>query len=98
MRKYQILLFAIIFTACSNKVQENKSEWVSLTDGKTFDNWHTYLSESVVGWKIEDGAFVYYPGEGNSNNGLVSNKSYTSFILSLEWKVEKEEIAVYFGV
>ena len=36
MRKYQILLFAIIFTACSNKVQENKSEWVSLTDGQNF--------------------------------------------------------------
>ena len=49
MRKYLILLFAIIFTACSNKIQENKSEWVSLTDGKTFDNWHTYLSESVTG-------------------------------------------------
>ncbi len=65
MRKYKLLLFAIIFTACSNKIQdENKSEWVSLTDGKTFDNWHTYLSDSVVGWKIEDGAYVLIPGEG----------------------------------
>ena len=38
MKKYQLLLFVIISTACSNKIQENKSEWISLTDGKTFDN------------------------------------------------------------
>ena len=99
MKKYQLLLFVIISTACSNKIQENKSEWISLTDGKTFDNWHTYLSDSVVGWKIEEEAFVYYPGESNSNNGLVSNKSYTSFILSLEWKVEKGgNSGIFWGV
>ena len=99
MKKYQLLLFVIISTACSNKIQENKSEWISLTDGKTFDNWHTYLSDSVVGCKIEEEAFVYYPGESNSNNGLVSNKSYTSFILSLEWKVEKGgNSGIFWGV
>ncbi len=99
MKNYQLLLFVIISTACSNKIQENKSEWISLTDGKTFDNWHTYLSDSVVGWKIEEEAFVYYPGESNSNNGLVSNKSYTSFILSLDWKVEKGgNSGIFWGV
>ena len=37
--------------------------------------------------------------EGNSNNGLVSNKSYTSFILSLEWKVEKGgNSGIFWGV
>ena len=70
-----------------------------MTDGKSFNNWHTYLSDNVVGWKIEEGAFVYYPGEGNSNNWLVSNKSYTSFILSLEWKVEKGgNSGIFWGV
>ena len=27
-----------------------------------------HLSDSVIGWKIEDGAYVFYPEEGNSNN------------------------------
>ena len=84
-----ILVISIILVSCSTNENSTDSDWVELTDGKTFNNWHTYLSDSVIGWKVEDGAFVYYPGEGNSNNGLVSNKSYTSFILSLEWKVEK---------
>ena len=32
---------------------------------------------------------MLYPSVGDKNNGLVSNKSYSSFILSLEWKVEE---------
>ena len=93
------LVLSIIFISCSNEKSQSETDWIDLTDGKTFNNWHTYLSDNVVGWKIEEGAFVYYPGEGNSNNGLVSNKSYTSFILSLEWKVEKGgNSGIFWGV
>ena len=93
------LVLSIIFISCSNEKSQSETDWIDLTDGKSFNNWHTYLSDNVVGWKIEEGAFVYYPGEGNSNNGLVSNKSYTSFILSLEWKVEKGgNSGIFWGV
>tara|TARA_B100001113_G_scaffold160630_1_gene131315 strand:- start:158 stop:853 length:696 start_codon:yes stop_codon:yes gene_type:complete len=100
MKKYQLILLAIILGSCSNKIQDNnQNEWVHLTDGKTFDNWHTYLSDSVVGWKIEDGAYVLIPGEGSGNNGLVSNKNYESFILSVEWKVdEKGNSGIFWAV
>ena len=100
MKKYQLILLAIILGSCSNKTQDNnQNEWVHLTDGKTFDNWHTYLSDSVIGWKIEDGAYVLIPGEGSVNNGLVSNKNYESFILSVEWKVdEKGNSGIFWAV
>ena len=61
-----ILVISIILVSCSTNENSTESDWVELTDGKTFNNWHTYLSDSVIGWKVEDGAFVYYPGEGNS--------------------------------
>jgi hypothetical protein len=90
MKISKLILIILISLSCSkNKTNNSDDGWVSLTDGKTFNNWHTYLSDSVIGWYIEDGAFVLNPGVGSSNNGLVSNKSYTNFILSLEWKVEK---------
>ncbi len=90
MKISKLILIILISLSCSkNKTNSSDDGWVSLTDGKTFNNWHTYLSDSVIGWYIEDGAFVLNPGVGSSNNGLVSNKSYTNFILSLEWKVEK---------
>ena len=100
MKKYQLILLAIILGSCSNKIQDNnQNESVHLTDSKTFDNWHTYLSDSVVCWKIEDGAYVLIPGEGSGNNGLVSNKNYESFILSVEWKVdEKGNSGIFWAV
>ena len=97
--KFFSVILIIIVLSCASKKQELNSEWINLSDDNSFNNWHTYLSDSVIGWKIEDGAYVYYPGERNSNNGLVSNKSYTSFILSLEWKVEKNgNSGIFWGV
>ena len=97
--KFFSVILIIIVLSCTSKKQELNSEWINLSDDNSFNNWHTYLSDSVIGWKIEDGAYVYYPGERNSNNGLVSNKSYTSFILSLEWKVEENgNSGIFWGV
>ena len=56
------LVLSIIFISCSNEKNQSETDWIDLTDGKSFNNWHTYLSDNVVGWKIEEGAFVYYPG------------------------------------
>ncbi|MAR85563.1 MAG: glycosyl hydrolase [Cytophagia bacterium] len=96
--KYILILSVII--SCNNTTKNIKdNEWVSLTDGKTFNNWHTYLSDSVKGWTIENGVYTLNPGTGSSNNGLVSNKSYTNFILSVEWKVDKDgNSGIFWGV
>jgi hypothetical protein len=66
----------------------NQSKWVDLSSEDISENWHTYLSKSVEGWESKDKVYVLDPSD-KKNNGLVSNKQYHSFILSLEWKVDK---------
>ena len=76
-----ILVLIIIFF-------NNQSKWVDLSSEYISENWHTYLSNSVEGWESKDKVYVLDPSD-KKNNGLVSNKHYHSFILSLEWKVDK---------
>ena len=76
-----ILVLIIIFF-------NNQSKWVELSSEDISENWHTYLSNSVEGWESKDKVYVLDPSD-KKNNGLVSNKHYHSFILSLEWKVDK---------
>ncbi len=98
MKIHFILCFVIMLSSCQSKYSTSENEWTNLSSD-SFENWHTYLSDSIVGWKIEDGSYVYYPGSGSGNNGLVSNKEYTSFILSLEWKVEENgNSGIFWGV
>ena len=76
-----ILVLIIIFF-------NNQSKWVDLSSEDISGNWHTYLSNSVEGWESKDKVYVLDPSD-KKNNGLVKNKHYHSFILSLEWKVDK---------
>ena len=76
-----ILILIIIFF-------NNQSKWVDLSSEDISENWHTYLSNSVEGWESKDKVYVLDPSD-KKNTGLVSNKHYHSFILSLEWKVDK---------
>ena len=107
--KHLIALF-IIFSlfACqtnSNKKKETKAsnEWVSLFNGESFDGWHLYNGGSPDGaWSIEDQAMKFSPenkqaGDGSAN--LISDKSFTSFELSLEWKIsESGNSGIFWGV
>lgn len=93
------IIYVFMLTSCLSKNETNNSEWVDLSNDNSFKNWHTFQSDSVVGWKIENGVYVLYPNVGDKNNGLVSNKSYSSFILSLEWKVEENgNSGIFWGV
>lgn len=72
-------------------VEEKESDWVTLFDGESFDGWHMYNGGEVTEpWKLEDGAMVFYPPEerpeGASYN-LVSDKEFTDFVLTLDWKI-----------
>lgn len=77
-------------------------DWVTLFDGTSFDGWHEYLAQGVSEhWKLEDGAMVFYPpAERNGKSfNLVTDKEYTNFVLSLEWKVsEASNSGIFWGV
>lgn len=83
--------------------QTDLQEWVSLFDGKTFDGWHRYNQEGPSSaWTITDGAMVFNPKAVTKNDrghDLVTDKEFTSFQLSLEWKIaEGGNSGIFWGV
>ena len=65
--------------------------WVTLFDGKSMDGWHGYNADKVPSsWKVEEGEMVLYPLEGHhGGSNLVTDKDYTDFVLSLDWKISE---------
>ena len=85
------------------KANEPPKEWTVLFDGTSFDGWKEYQAEGVSDvWKIEDGAMVYHPPKERPEGklyDLVTEKEYTNFILSLDWKIsEAGNSGVMYGV
>ena len=78
------------------------SEWKELFNGSSFSGWHGYLGKEVPSaWKLEEGAMVLHQEEKQEgiNYNLVSDKKYTNFILSLEWKIDRgSNSGVFWGV
>lgn len=67
----------------------SESEWITLFDGSSFDNWRGYLTEDIYSeWTIEDNAMVFTPGEKGGKN-IISKQKFTNFVLSLEWKISE---------
>lgn len=109
-----ILALLMTFTACQNTKKadketeitvmitaENNQEWTPLFDGKSFDGWHVYLKGGISPeWHIEDGAMVFRPTpESTRGNNIVTDKEYTDFVLSLEWKIsEGGNSGLFWGV
>lgn len=96
-----VILFMLMISSCKqNKEQvtietevieqvESSSEWSILFDGTNFDNWRGYLTDEMYPeWSIEDGAMAFNPGEEGGKN-IITKKTYTNFILSLEWKISE---------
>jgi len=114
MKKTTIILLAlIVITACKNKqkksvttdektvnvVQKDTTTWEVLFNGANFDNWRGYNTDSIYPeWTIVDSAMVFTPGKFGGKN-IITKKEYTSFILSLEWKISKGgNSGIFWGV
>ena len=78
------------------------NDWIILSDGNSFNGWHIFKKDGVdKSWTIEDGAMVYVGGDdGNSTgNDLISDKEFSSFLLSMDWKISKGgNSGVFYGV
>ena len=78
-----------------------QKEWVDLFNGVSFDGWHQFnSSEMSAAWIIEDGAMVLPDGTGSGKgNNIVTDREFTDFELSLEWKiVEGGNSGIFWGV
>jgi hypothetical protein len=68
---------------------EETSEWITLFDGTSFDQWRGYLHDGMYdNWTIEDGAMAFTPGEEGGKN-IITKDQFTNFVLSLEWKISE---------
>jgi hypothetical protein len=86
-----------------DQMAAGEGDWEVLFDGTSFDGWKGYLQDNVPDtWKLEDGAMVLYPPENRpegANYNLVTENKYTSFVLSLEWRIaEAGNSGVMWGV
>lgn len=103
MKKHVVLILALIGGISATNAQD-KTEWVSLFDGKTFDGWHQYNGTEIgAEWSVNEDELTFEPKEnrqwGDGGKNIVTDKEYTSFILSIEWKVsEAGNSGIFWGV
>src|SRR5680860_695946 len=75
------------------EAEKPPQEWTDLFDGTSFDGWKEFQNDKVSdNWKIEEGAIVYHPPKNRQEDevhDLVTKKEFTSFILSLDWKISE---------
>ncbi|MFD1095660.1 3-keto-disaccharide hydrolase [Salegentibacter chungangensis] len=74
------------------KAEEQQQEWKMLFNGKNLDHWKAYNSDSISEqWQVKDGAIVFSPaqGEREGTENLISKEEFSSFELSLEWKISE---------
>ena len=114
MKKYSVLIILLTLSVACKKeapasqspedIVEPKTEegWVSLFDGKSFEGWHSYMSDTISDqWKIEDGAMAYLPDPDKNQgvNNLITDKKYGDFMLSVEWKISVDgNSGIFYGV
>ena len=93
-----------LFTSCKEKVSENENvaansteeaqstntDWEVLFDGSNLDSWHVYNGQAPTQWKIDGENLVFTPAENReSTENLITNETYESFELSLDWKISE---------
>tara|TARA_B100001287_G_scaffold64415_1_gene52377 strand:+ start:579 stop:1295 length:717 start_codon:yes stop_codon:yes gene_type:complete len=93
-------LFLMIIVLCSPIYFENdKSDWIYIFDGKSFDGWHQYNSD-VIGsqWSISNGELIFRNNKENKQD-LVTEEEFENFELSIEWNISKGgNSGIFYGV
>ncbi len=69
----------------------NSQEFVNLFDGQSLAGWHGFnKTGEVKNWTVQDGALVCLGAAKDAHGGdLVSDKQYSNFELTWDWKVDK---------
>jgi len=90
----------MIMVLCSPIYFENdKSDWIYIFDGKSFDGWHQYNSD-VIGsqWSISNGELIFRNNKENKQD-LVTEEEFENFELSIEWNISKGgNSGIFYGV
>ena len=93
----KIIITALILT--SYLCFSQSDEWTYLFDGKSFNGWHQYNSDSVGSqWSITNGELIF-TNNRDSKQDLVTVNEYSNFELSIEWNISKGgNSGIFYGV
>lgn len=70
--------------------REKGNGWKLLFDGKTTDGWHGYNLKGFPDcWIIKDDAFTTTTKGRAESQDIITNKKYSNFALSVDFKLEK---------
>jgi hypothetical protein len=70
--------------------KEAKNGWQLLFDGQNFTGWHGYNIKGIPdSWIIEDNSLTMTTKGGAESQDIVTDKTYTKFVLSAEFKLTK---------
>jgi len=93
-----VILYSCIMGESVGPNELTKAEidegWALLFDGETSNGWRGYNSETFPekGWAVEEGTLhVLSSGKGEAGEGgdIITEKMYSNFEFSLEWKVSE---------
>ncbi|ANW96663.1 hypothetical protein AXE80_10430 [Wenyingzhuangia fucanilytica] len=79
-----LLLLSITFLFSCNK--KDNTPWVKLFDGETLNGWHQKGGNAK--YTVRDGAIVGSTIHNTPNSFLTTDKTYSDFILELDYKVD----------
>lgn len=70
--------------------QEKTAGWRLLFDGKTTMGWRGFKSKTMpASWKVEDGALLSRPQQGDTRGDIVTVDQFDDFELQFEFKMTK---------
>jgi hypothetical protein len=79
--------------------EERAAGWRLLFDGQTTKGWHSFGQDKVVGWDVKDGELIALGLPTGHTNDIVTNESFASFDLVVDWKVApKANSGIFFHV
>jgi len=98
MIKYRILIIGLFFVFSPNLFSQksnSNNDWEILFDGNSFNGWHRFNHDKVGNILIiKDGTMEMDPTKrerrDRKSHDIITDKQYTNFILSLEWKISKK--------
>jgi len=87
MRTITVLLIAMVGSLSTN-AQKVPAGFVSLFNGKSFDNWKVPEGDNGH-WKIIDGVIDYDAESEAQDKNLWSTKEYGDFVLYVDWRIKE---------
>jgi len=67
---------------------DQEEGWELLFDGRSFNNWKGFKTDSISGkWIIDDHAIHYDPDEPGTGGDIITSEAFDNFELSFEWKI-----------